>query len=413
MEENSVPRQDTSVEAALDSTPTGKRSKLSELRSTFGPAWIVMIADVDAASIVTAAQDGASYGYGLVWFLLVLAIPLFLIQEAAGRIGIATGQGLGEVIRRNYSKSAAIVMSMPMAITDVLSYVAEYAGIAIGFELLGVPVFLSLPVVYILHLLLVWKKKYVTVEKFLIAISAVFILSYIASLVVRGLPTTSVASSFVMFRTTPHFVYLLAASAGAVVMPFMLFYQASATAEKKSKFLWASRFETLVGAVVSEVIMVVILMATVGVDPNSFNLNSVAALTKGLSSVADGYSPILFGVGMIAASFLALVVISLASAWAVTEATGLGRNKFFWIYLLESLPAVAVPMFFPNLFSLLLNSMVAFTFVLIGPGIILGVIASNKKIMGANVSSMRMRIGYWASLTAIVGFGVFAVLTIF
>ena len=104
------------------------------------------------------------------------------------------------MIRKNYSKTAAIVMSMPMAVTDVLSYIAEYAGIAIGFESLGVPVFLSLPVVYILHILLVWKKKYVTVEKFLIAISAVFILSYIASLFVRGLPTTSVASSFVMFR---------------------------------------------------------------------------------------------------------------------------------------------------------------------------------------------------------------------
>ena len=252
-----------------------------------------------------------------------------------------------------------------------------------------------------------------TVEKFLIAISAVFILSYVASLTVRGLPTASPVSSFAMFSTAPHFVYLLAASAGAVVMPFMLFYQASATAEKKSKFLWASRFETLVGAIVSEVIMVVILMATVGVDPNSFNLNSVSALSKGLSSLADGYSPILFAIGMISAAFLALVVISLASAWAVTEATGLGRNRFFWIYLLESLPAVAVPMFFPNLFSLLLNSMVAFTFVLIGPGIILGLIASNRKIMGANASSTRLRIGYWASLALIVGFGVFAVLSMY
>ncbi len=76
----------------------------------------------------------------------------------------------------------------------------------------------------------------------------------------------------------------------------------------------------------------------------------------------------LFAIGLIAAAFLALVVISLASAWAVTGATGLGRNNFFWVYLLESLPAVAVPMFFPNLFNLLLNSMVAFTFVLIGLG---------------------------------------------
>ncbi len=412
LEEDASAFQEVPNETSLDTLETHKRSRLSELRSTFGPGWIVMIADVDAASIVTAAQDGASYGYGLVWFLLVLAIPLFLIQEAAGRIGIATGQGLGEVIRRHYTKRTAILMSIPMAGTDILSYIAEYAGIAIGFELLGVPVFLSLPVVYVLHISLVWKKRYVTVEKFLIAISAVFILSYVASLTIRGLPLIPL-SSFTTFSTAPPFVYLLAASAGAVVMPFMLFYQASATAEKKSKFLWASRLETLVGAVVSEVIMVIILMATVGVNPDSFNISSVSTLTKGLSSVADGYSPILFAIGMIAAAFLALVVISLASAWAVTEAMGLGRNRFFWIYFVESLPALAVPMFFPNLFSLLLNSMVAFTFVLIGPGIILGLIAGNRKIMGTNASSMRLKFGYWLSLSLVVSFGIFAVLALF
>ena len=70
MEENTAPKQASPAEATLDSVRAGKRSRLSELRSTFGPAWIVMIADVDAASIVTAAQDGASYGYGFVSFLL-------------------------------------------------------------------------------------------------------------------------------------------------------------------------------------------------------------------------------------------------------------------------------------------------------------------------------------------------------
>jgi manganese transport protein len=392
-----------------DSGPKSRKSKLSEFRSTFGPAWIVMIADVDAASIVTAAQDGASFGYGLVWFLLILTIPLFLIQEAAGRIGVATGKGLGELIRYNYSKKIALLMSLPMAATDVLSYIAEYAGIAIGFELIGIPVVLSLPVAYIFHLLLVWKKKYVTVEKSLIAISAVFILSYAGSLYARGFPTTVAMSSFFTLSTTPQFAFLLAASAGAVVMPFMLFYQASATAEKKAKKLWASRLETLIGAIASETIMVVILMATVGIHSESFNLSTVAALSKGLSSIANGYSPFLFAIGLISAAFLALVVISLASAWAVTEATGIGRNRFFWIYLLESLPAVAVPMFYPNLFNLLLNSMVAFTFVLIGPGVILGLIAGNRKIMGDNVSSLSLKIGYWTSLAVIVGFGVFAV----
>ena len=54
--------------------------------------------------------------------------------------------------------------------------------------------------------------------------------------------------------------------------------------------------------------------------------------------------------------------------------------------------------------------MVAFTFVLIGPGVILRFIASNRKITGSYVSSSRLKIGYWASLAAIVGFGIFAVL---
>ncbi len=395
--------RETAVEASLGT----RRSRLSELRSTFGPAWIVMIADVDAASILTAAQDGAAFGYGLVWFLLLLIIPLFIIQESAGRIGVVTGKGLGDVIRTNYSKRTAVLMSFPMAGTDVLSYVAEYAGIALGFELLGIPVYFSLPVAYVAHLLLVFKKKYVTVEKFLIAISIVFVLSYVGSLFTRGVHAT--VPSLFRFSSSPNFVYLLAASAGAVIMPFMLFYQASATAEKKTRHLWASRFETLVGAIVSEVIMIVILMATVGVNPANLSFNSASSLAEGLRTLADGYSVYLFAIGLIAAAFLALVVISLASAWAVTEAVGVGRNKFFWIYLAESLPALAVPMFIPNLFGLLLNSMVAFTFVLIGPGVILGLIASNKKILGQHASSTPLKIGYWLCLAAIVGCGLWAV----
>jgi manganese transport protein len=93
-----------------------------------------MIADVDAPSILTAATVGALYGYGLTWFFLLLIVPLFVIQETSGRIGIATKKGLGEVIRTSYSGRVALLASMPMAVVDVVSYVAEYTGIAIGWS---------------------------------------------------------------------------------------------------------------------------------------------------------------------------------------------------------------------------------------------------------------------------------------
>jgi len=386
--------------------------RLRTFSRSFGPAWVVMIADVDAASILTAATDGAVYGYSLVWFLLILVLPLFLIQEAAGRIGVATGKGLGEIIREDYSRRIALLTSIPMACTDVLSYVAEFTGIAIGFQLLGIPPILSLPVVYVAYLLVVWKRRYGTLEKFLVAFSAVLIASYAGSLFLRGLPPVREYMYF-FWSWKPDFLYLMAATAGAVVMPFMLFFQASATAEKKVKTLWSMRLETIVGAIASEVGMVVILLATIGLNGTLLGTSSPKALARALSFLAGPFAPHIFAVGLIAASFLALVVISLGSAWGVAEAIGWGRQRFFWIYLVESLPALVVPMLFPNLLNLAIGMMVLFVFVLLGPGIMVGLIARKKQVMGDLATSPGWSVAYWVSLALVVVSGFIALAGIF
>lgn len=390
-------------EKAASVETTGRPAVRAFLRS-FGPAWIVMIADVDAASILTAAENGASYGYGMIWVLLLLTIPLFVIQEAAGRVGVATGRGLGEVVRDNYSRRTAVLMSLPMALTDFLSYVAEYTGIAVGMALLGVPPFISLPVAYVASLLLVYKRTYVTVEKGLLIVSGVFIVAYLGSLVTRGI----LPMSPFYVSAEPKFLYLLAADVGAVVMPFMLFYQASATAEKGGRSVRSSRRETLVGALVSEGVMVAIVMASAGLD-QSVDLARPDMLSSALASIAGGYAPLLFGIGLVCAAFLALVVISFAGAWGVAEAMGWGRQKYFPIYVAESAPAVLVPLLFASSAGFLLQLMVVFVFVLIGPGVIMGLLASNRRIMGAHASVGVWRWAYWACLAAVVASGVVAV----
>lgn len=370
---------------------------------SFGPAWIVMIADVDAPSILTGATVGAIYGYGLTWFFLLLTVPLFLIQEASGRIGIATGKGLGDVIRSTYSRRVALLASLPMTVVDVVSYVAEYAGIAVGMELVGVPPIVSMPVAYVAHVLVIWRRRFVNIERALFAIATVLIVSYAGSLLVRGFSS----SSIFYLSVAPQYLFLLAASAGAVVMPFMLFYQASATAEKRSTRLWAMRAETLLGAVASEVGMVVIVMATAGLN-SAVNLSEPRTLALALAAIAGDYAPYLFAVGLVAAAFLALVVISLASSWAVVEAMGWQKSSFFWLYLVESIPAVLVPIFYPAPLGLVLNLMVVFVFVLLGPGVLMGKLASDRRIMGDYVSNWSWKLGYWVSLLFVLSFGVIA-----
>ena len=380
--------------------------RLREFMQSFGPAWIVMLADVDAPSILTAAAVGAAYGYGLIWFFALLIVPLFLIQEASGRIGIATQKGLGEVIRTSYSRRVAVLASLPMAVVDVVSYVAEYTGIAVGLGLVGVPPTVSMPVAYIAHIGIIRIKRSVAIEKVLIAISSVLILSYAGSLLARGFSSSSVF----YLSTEPRYFFLLAASAGAVVMPFMLFYQASATAEKGATKLWAMRTETLVGAFASEIGMIVIAMATAGLS-SSVNFAEPRTLAMALSSIAGVYAPYLFALGLVAAAFMALVVISLASSWAVVEAMGWEKSNFFWVYVVESVPAVAVPIFYPDLVGLALNLMVVFALVLVGPGILLGRLASDRRVMGAYVSGNPWKIAYWLSLALVLGLGIVALVS--
>ena len=88
------------------------RFSIRELLRNFGPAWLVMIADVDIASIVTGLQAGSVWGYRMIFVMVLLIVPLFFIQDAAGRLGIASGYGLGAATRRYFGRKVAIAAAI-------------------------------------------------------------------------------------------------------------------------------------------------------------------------------------------------------------------------------------------------------------------------------------------------------------
>src|SRR5271157_5611367 len=94
--------------------PTLQASGLSHLRSRWarfalvlGPGLVVMLADTDAGSIITAAQSGAQWGYRLLLLQLILIPILFVVQELTVRLGIVSGKGHGELIRERYGSGWA------------------------------------------------------------------------------------------------------------------------------------------------------------------------------------------------------------------------------------------------------------------------------------------------------------------
>jgi Mn2+/Fe2+ NRAMP family transporter len=369
-----------------------------------------MIADVDVASIITGLQCGASWGYRMIFILLILIFPLFMVQDAAGRMGIASGRGLGEQIRRNFGKRAAAMAAIPMGLSDFLEYVAQYAGIAIGLSLIGFPVILGLIVVFMIHTLIVAGQQYRQAEKVLIPVSFLLMIAIVSSMFVFHVDTKSfvfTGLSPVQPYSNPSFDYLLAASVGAVIMPWMLYFHSGADSRRKKqvKDLKNERLETLIGAVVSEVLMIILVVVGLNVFSGNSLIN-IGDLPKVLP-VFGNYAVPIMGMGFLFAGFLALVVVSLGSAWGVLEATGhasgpSSRASFLTIYAFESLPALILVTAVAGYIQLMLNMMFIFPIVLIPSLFFLGKLVTRHDVMNGYQYKKYEKAAFWAAALVIV-----------
>ena len=61
--------------------PTRGRSRWRSIAAVAGPGLVVMLADTDAGSVITAAQSGAQWGYRLLLLQAILIPILYVVLE--------------------------------------------------------------------------------------------------------------------------------------------------------------------------------------------------------------------------------------------------------------------------------------------------------------------------------------------
>jgi len=381
----------------------------------FGPAWLVMIADVDVASIIEGLEAGAAWGYRMVFIMLILTFPLFFIQDAAGMLGTVGGMGLGEAIRKRFGARTSLMASVPMAVSDFLEYVVEYAGMAVGLYLLGIPVAIGLLVIFLIHFMVIYSRHYKETEEILLPISFILVAAIAATTIIFK-PDIAKVVNLGLNPLQPYsnssFDYIMAASIGAVIMPWMLFFHSGADSRKKlnTSDLKNERIETLVGAVVSEVLMAIVVIDGSFIRGNMYDISVIANTI----ALAGRYARLVLGIGFLASGFLALVVISMGSAWGVLEAIGLkGRGQYYKIYLIESLPALAIVLLVNNYLSLILDLMIIYTVILIPLLIFLGKLVMDNTIMNNRTLKKREVYIYWLMSAAISIGGLLGLASIF
>jgi NRAMP (natural resistance-associated macrophage protein)-like metal ion transporter len=304
------------------------RARIARFLAVLGPGIVVMLADTDVGSIITAGQSGVQWGYRLLLLQVVLVPILFMVQELTVRLGIFTGRGHGELIRETFGKTWAWVSVAGLAVATVGALLTELSGVAGVGELYGVPRGVSLAIAGAALLAMVLTGSYRRVERAAICVGlfelAFFGVAWAAHPDLKVLGAQVVNIQF----ENKAFMYLVAANIGAVIMPWMIFYQQSAVADKRLRpeHFSAARWDTAIGAVMTQMVMAAVLIAaaaTLSAHDAKPELNTVGDLSKALTPfLGVGVGRLVFSLGILGAGMVAAIVASLALAWGLGEVTG-------------------------------------------------------------------------------------------
>ena len=317
-----------SIPLADPSSPPRSAASWRLFLTVLGPGLVVMLADTDVGSVLTAAQSGAQWGYQLLGLQLLLIPVLYMVQELTVRLGIFTGKGHGELIRETFGPFWAWVSVSGLAIATIGALLTEFSGVAGVGELFGVPRLWSLALAAGFLLLVVWSGSYRRVERVAILLG-LFELVFIGVAARAPVHLHDVASGLLhMPLRQGDFAYLVASNIGAVIMPWMVFYQQSAVADKglQPEQYVAARWDTALGAVLTQVVMAAVLMvtaATLWAGHRSAPLNTVGQVAQALTpALGETLGRTVFGLGLLGAALVAAIVVSLAAAWGFGEVTG-------------------------------------------------------------------------------------------
>ena len=318
------------AEAKSSTKKTAKKAGRLAILAAMGPGLLTAMAGNDAGGIATYSSTGATYGYGMLWTVPLMCVLLIVAQETAARMGCATGKGFAALIREQFGVRVSAIAMLALIISNFTVTLSEFAGIASGMELFGIPLQVSVPIAGIATWLLTQSGSYHRVEKILLALSCVF-LTYIVSGIISN-PDWSLALKDTVvpqFSSDPGYVSLLVANVGTTISPYMLFMVSSNVVEKnlKGSDIPGQRADNVSGVIAAEITTWFIVLTTGTVlYPAGVTVHSAADAAQALVPLAGQYASALFAAGLAGASFLAACVLPGITASAVCEAFGWERG---------------------------------------------------------------------------------------
>lgn len=283
--------------------------------SLLGPAFVAAIAYVDPGNVAANLSAGASYGYLLLWVLVMANVMAMVVQYLSAKYGLVKGQSLtaGIAHRMGSRRAGRLAYWAQAEIVAAATDVAEIIGGATALHLLfGTPLLLGGVVVGVvsLGLLLVQGgRRQRTFEAVIVAFLVVITVGFLSGLFVTGLSLGEMAAGVIPRFRGAHTVVLAASMLGATVMPHAVYLHSGLVRDREfevvddaslRKHLHATRVDVLAALLLAGTVNIGMLCLAAEALPGVAGTDSIEGAHAAVTSALGPAVGILFAIGLLA-----------------------------------------------------------------------------------------------------------------
>jgi NRAMP (natural resistance-associated macrophage protein)-like metal ion transporter len=306
-----------------------------------GPGLVTGASDDDPSGIGTYTQAGAAFGFATLWMAPVTLPMMAAVQFICAKIGMVSGMGLAAVLRKHYGHwvvysaiSLLVIANTINAGTDIgaiaaaigllapippLALVVPLAGGIVAFQILGSYALISRIF------------KWLTLTLFAYIVAAFLARPHWREVLWATLvPTMHFDNQYLM---------TLVAILGTTISPYLFFWQASQEVEEElsmgratlaeregatDREIKIAEIDVDVGMFFASIVFYFVILASAATlhAAGKTNIQTATDAAEALKPLSSGVASLLFALGLIGSGFLAVPVLTGASAYAIGEAFG-------------------------------------------------------------------------------------------
>jgi Mn2+/Fe2+ NRAMP family transporter len=283
---------------------------------------------LEIGSVTTAAQAGASFGYQLLWAILLGTICLIFLIEMSGRLSAVSKHTIVDAMRERFGFPFFFFVLIGIVIVAFLVLVAELGGIGFALQILtgvGFPIW-ALPVSLIVWLMM-WKGTFSLIENGASLLGLITISFAIAAWKLN--PDWSQVGSG-MLPSMPgsdkaKYGFLAVSILGASISPYLMYFYSSGAIEDEwdRSYIGMNRIISTFGMTFGGFLsMAVLIVCALAFRPAGVQVDTFPQAALMMTTIFPKWGFYLFAFSMLFACFGAALEISLAIAYFFAQGFG-------------------------------------------------------------------------------------------